>query len=77
MPIKTRSRARVLEPALEHPEWTDSTTTQREHIDSEGYIYHYGPNETRNFADDGRAAAVVAFKDDGVELDDLSIEARS
>lgn len=43
-------------------EWVeDSPITAREVIDSEGYIYHLGVNEVKNFLDDGRGIAAGAF----------------
>ena len=38
----------------------DSTTTQRE-TTVDGYTFHWGPNEVRNFLDDGVGAAHAAF----------------
>jgi len=41
--------------------FNDSTTTQRE-TTVDGYTFHWGPNETRNFLDEGVGAAHAAFK---------------
>ncbi len=37
---------------IEQPEWTERTFEQRE-VTSDGQTFHYGMNQTRNFADDG------------------------
>ena len=39
---------------------TDTTQSQRE-VTKDGYTYHFGPNEVKNFMDDGVGAAVAAF----------------
>ncbi|HEX9504123.1 MAG TPA: hypothetical protein VF974_07480 [Patescibacteria group bacterium] len=39
-------------------EVVDTSLDQRTAIDNEGYQYHFGPNETRNFADDGRGISI-------------------
>jgi len=39
----------------------DSTREQRE-TTVDGYTYHWGPNESRNFLDEGVGAAHAAFK---------------
>ena len=46
----------------------DSTTSQRTAI-VDGYEFHFGPNEKKNFLDDGIGAAVAAFGDDGIVED--------
>lgn len=37
---------------IEQPEWVEKTFEQRE-ITADGQTFHYGQNQTRNFADDG------------------------
>lgn len=44
--------------------FVDSTQTQRE-TTVDGYTFHWGPNETRNFLDDGVGAAHAAFATPG------------
>ena len=39
-------------------EVVDTSLDQRTAYDSEGYQYHFGPNEARNFLDDGRSIAI-------------------
>ena len=43
------------------PEWNDNTREQRE-TTVDGYTFHWGPNEVRNFLDEGVGAAHAAFK---------------
>lgn len=45
----------------ENTTFVDSTTTQRE-TTFDGQTYHWGPNETRNFLDQGVGAGHAAFK---------------
>ena len=42
-------------------EVVDSDQNQRE-VTVDGYTYHFGANEVKNFADDGIGAAVAAFR---------------
>jgi len=42
------------------PEFLDSTRSQRE-TTKDGYTFHWGPNEVRNFMDDGVGVAHGAF----------------
>lgn len=37
---------------IEQPEWTERTFEQRE-VTFDNMTFHYGMNQTRNFADDG------------------------
>lgn len=37
---------------IEQPEWVEKTFDQRE-VSFDGQTFHYGMNQTRNFADDG------------------------
>lgn len=37
---------------IEQPEWTERTFDQRE-VTFDNMSFHYGMNQTRNFADDG------------------------
>ena len=46
-------------------EVVDSTQEQRE-ATVNGYTFHFGPNEVKNFLDDGEGAAVAAFRADGI-----------
>lgn len=41
-------------------EYVDTSYDQRIAIDNEGYEYSFGPNEVRNFADDGRGLSVAS-----------------
>ena len=50
------------------PEVVDSSIDQRE-VTVDGYTWHFGPNEHKNFLDEGVGAAVAAFSDDGVVED--------
>lgn len=43
-----------------NPHTFDTTQEQRE-TTVDGYTFHWGPNQTRNFADDGVGAAHAAF----------------
>lgn len=60
MPVKTKQYANTADIERD-PVYYDSTIEQRTAISPDGYAFHYGPNETRNFADDGIGAAVAAF----------------
>lgn len=53
---------------LTQTEVVDSTIEQRE-ATVDGYTFHFGPNETKNFLDEGVGAAVAAFGDDGIVED--------
>lgn len=46
--------------AQRNAEVLDTTTTQRE-VTVDGYTFHFGPNEVKNFLDEGVGAAVAAF----------------
>lgn len=48
--------------ATQKPEYEDSSRDQRE-TTVDGYTFHWGPNEIRNFLDDGVGLAHAAFKD--------------
>ncbi len=39
----------------------DTSFDQRE-VTVDGYTFHFGPNETKNFLDDGVGSAVAAFQ---------------
>ena len=47
---------------LTRTEYEDSSFEQREST-VDGYTFHWGPNETRNFLDDGVGLAHGAFRD--------------
>ena len=49
-------------------ETVDSSFDQRE-VTVDGYTFHFGPNETKNFLDEGVGAAVAAFGSDGIVED--------
>lgn len=51
--------------ALDNTVYTDSSIDQRT-TTVDGYTFHWGINETRNFLDDGVGAAHAAFKTDGI-----------
>ena len=57
MPVKT---IRTSTNPIGSPEWTDSTTEQRE-TTVDGTTFAWGVNETRNFADDGVGIKHAAF----------------
>jgi hypothetical protein len=67
MSVRVKGRARVQD-ADQSPEYTDSSFDQRE-VTVDGQTYHFGPNETRNFLDDGIGIAVAAFVNDGIVED--------
>ena len=48
----------------EMTEVVDSSVDQRE-VTVDGYTFHFGPNETKNFLDEGVGAAVAAFRSGG------------
>lgn len=71
MSTKTESYANPLSAAVPMNEVVDSTTEQRE-VTIDGYTYHYGPNEKRNFLDESVGQRAAAFRTDGiVESDDM------
>ena len=45
---------------LQDPIYVDSTQEQRE-ATVDGYTFHWGPNEVRNFLDEGVGRAYAAF----------------
>ena len=45
-------------------EVVDSSLDQRE-VTVDGYTYHFGPNEVKNFLDQGVGAAVAGFRSGG------------
>lgn len=53
---------------IEQPEYTGSSFDQRE-TTVDGYTFHWGVNETRNFLDEGVGAAHAAFATD--DTDDI------
>lgn len=53
-------RTAVTADPIKDPMATDSTQTQRE-VTVDGYTFHFGLNERKNFLDDGVGAAVAAF----------------
>lgn len=40
-------------------EFDDLSNDQRTAIDNEGYQYYFGPNEVKNFLDDGRGISIA------------------
>lgn len=50
------------------PEVVDSSLSQRE-VTVDGQTFHFGPNEVKNFLDDGVGAKVAAFGTDGIVED--------
>lgn len=50
--------------------YSDSSIDQRT-TTVDGYTFHWGINETRNFLDDGIGLAHAAFKSDGIAQDTL------
>lgn len=49
-------------------EYSDSTQDQRE-ATVDGYTFHFGPNETKNFLDESVGQRIAAFKTDGIVED--------
>ena len=72
MAIKLKAKADAMSSNRDKPEWNDTSFDQRE-ITVDGYTFHWGPNQTRSFADDGVGAAHAIFKN-GTDLctNDLS-----
>lgn len=68
MGVRVKSGTNPLTAAIDMREVVDSTTTQRE-ATVDGYTFHFGPNEVRNFLDEGVGAAVAAFRTDGIAED--------
>lgn len=63
-----RTAAGIDAHAIERTSYEDTSIDQRE-TTVNGYTFHWGPNEKRNFLDDGVGLAHAAFKDadsDGV-----------
>lgn len=52
MAIKLKGKADVTSSNRDKPEWIDSSFDQRE-TTMEGMTFHWGPNQTRSFLDDG------------------------
>lgn len=50
------------------PEYSDSSFDQRE-TTVDGYSFHWGANEVRNFLDDGVGLAHAAFKTEAIVQD--------
>lgn len=59
MPVKVKRYSTTAQ-VEKDPIFVDSTQEQRE-TTVDGYTFHWGPNETRNFADDGVGIAHAAF----------------
>ena len=57
--MSVRTKARTSN-ADRNSEVLDSTRTQRE-VTVDGYTFHYGPNEVRNFLDDSVGQRAAAF----------------
>lgn len=77
MGVRVKGLAKVQTASeLSQTEYTDSDQSQRE-VTVDGYTFHFGPNEVKNFLDDGIGAAVAAFRTDGVIEDASTGDARS
>lgn len=50
---------------LSQTEVVDSTQDQRE-VTVDGYTFHFGPNEVKNFLDESVGQRAAAFRSDGV-----------
>lgn len=50
---------------LSQTEVVDSTQEQRE-VTVDGYTFHFGPNEVKNFLDESVGQRAAAFRTDGV-----------
>lgn len=61
MGVKVKSYTNPLSASVNGTEVVDSTREQRE-VTVDGYTYHFGPNEKKNFLDEGVGAAVAAFR---------------
>ena len=69
MGVRVKGLPRVQDATLlDETVYTDSSFNQRE-VTVDGYTFHFGPNETKNFLDQGVGAAVAAFGDDGIVED--------
>lgn len=55
---------------IDRTEVVDSTREQRE-ATVDGYTFHFGPNEVKNFLDEGVGAAVAGFRADGIREDEI------
>ena len=74
MGVRVRSLSFVGNASVINPtrsEVVDSTQSQRE-ATVDGYTFHFGPNEVKNFLDDGVGAAVAAFGADGIREDEVA-----
>ena len=61
MSVRVFASGRISAEQLHAPEYIDSSVTQRE-TTVNGYTFHWGINETRNFLDDGLGLAHAAFR---------------
>lgn len=59
MSVKIMRTAATADP-IKDPIAGDTTQSQRE-VTVDGYTFHFGLNERKNFLDDGVGAAVAAF----------------
>lgn len=64
MSIHLKGKTSVPSLDRDKPEWEDTSRDQRE-TTVNGYTFHWGINETRNFLDDGVGRAHVDFKAGG------------
>ena len=68
MSTKVKSFANPLAAAIDMREVVDSTQEQRE-VTVDGYTFHFGPNEKKNFLDESVGQRAAAFRTDGVVED--------
>lgn len=65
MSTKVKSYANPLSASVPITEVVDSTREQRE-VTIDGYTFHFGPNEKKNFLDESVGQRAAAFRTDGV-----------
>ena len=76
MAVRIKSLPNPLSGSIESlTEVVDSNIVQRTVI-VDGYEFHFGPNEKKNFLDEGVGAAVAAFRTDGIIENTETGEAR-
>lgn len=68
MGTKVKSYGNPLSASIVMPEVVDSTQSQRE-ATVDGYTFHFGPNEKKNFLDESVGQRIAAFRTDGVVED--------
>ena len=72
MGVRVKSYPQSSENYESNPVFDDSTQDQRE-TTVDGYTFHWGPNEVRNFLDEGVGAAHAAFKGGATQIQEDAI----